>query len=748
MDNINEGQKLSFSTLLTTMPNNIEIPIIQRDYAQGRKKVINIRDQFVNTLFDHLIKEEPLHLDFIYGNILSSQEKFIPLDGQQRLTTLFLLHWFTSKFENKFASFLEIIRDENGSRFTYETRQSSREFCDALVNNSFNLDNDETISEQLRNFNWYFESWDNDPTVASMLVMLDTIQKIHKERDLPELFEKLIGANELITFQFIELADHGLTDDLYIKMNARGKPLTDFENFKAKFEKILQDNPVWEKGKFLKVYHEKMDKSWTDFMWKYRDPKSNTFDKAFMNLVGTIFGISLATEETIQVDIIKDLMSGKNSNQLFDFYELNNRGSFSEVHISRFFSYLSNLISEKGNLLDPLDNNEVFSLSDFIKKTFEYNLSYSDRLQFYAYQEFLSSGKDINYLNQWMRVVRNLSENTFFREAPAFVNAVQSIKDLLTHSEDILSYLENKKEIKAFENIQKDEEYLKATLINKSNNWASKIYHLENHPYLRGQIGFFLSFTGLTQYIQAHGNGSWSDKIDNHLLEQFEKAIKLSENIFDANGITTYGNFIFRRALLTFGDFSVRKGSNWSFITNGVSREISWKSLLRESNDQLPQREVLFSLFEELDPDQDIKKQLLEIIETSTIEDYRKGFIGYPEVLRACGNNLFIRYHTKDSILLLSKNQTNGKHHEYFTYYLDCVLQDQGIKTVYQTANSIDEFKGITKINGYSCEVKWVPTSEVTDEQSTYLIRFKKEEYLTESIDKTLVKLRELSIID
>ncbi len=35
----------------------------------------------------------------------------------------------------------------------------------------------------------------------------------------------------------------GSAEDLYIKMNSRGKPLTEFENFKARFEKTLDWSP-------------------------------------------------------------------------------------------------------------------------------------------------------------------------------------------------------------------------------------------------------------------------------------------------------------------------------------------------------------------------------------------------------------------------------------------------------------------------------------------------------------------------
>ena len=46
-----------------------------------------------------------------------------------------------------------------------------------------------------------------------------------------------------VTFHMIPLEDLGLTDDLYIKMNSRGKPLTEFENFKAHFEKTIEGLP-------------------------------------------------------------------------------------------------------------------------------------------------------------------------------------------------------------------------------------------------------------------------------------------------------------------------------------------------------------------------------------------------------------------------------------------------------------------------------------------------------------------------
>ena len=78
----------------------IEIPIIQRDYAQGRKndEVNRIRELFLDAIFHSITDKKPITLDFVYGDV-SAEGVLTPLDGQQRLTTLFLLYWYIAKKE-------------------------------------------------------------------------------------------------------------------------------------------------------------------------------------------------------------------------------------------------------------------------------------------------------------------------------------------------------------------------------------------------------------------------------------------------------------------------------------------------------------------------------------------------------------------------------------------------------------------------------------------------------------------------
>ena len=86
--------------------NQIEIPIIQRDYAQGRIGKEKLRESFLTSLKQALDGKLPhgekgLKLDFVYGAI--EKGRMQPLDGQQRLTTLWLLHWYIALRSGNFS---------------------------------------------------------------------------------------------------------------------------------------------------------------------------------------------------------------------------------------------------------------------------------------------------------------------------------------------------------------------------------------------------------------------------------------------------------------------------------------------------------------------------------------------------------------------------------------------------------------------------------------------------------------------
>ena len=337
-------ETINFPKLLTSKAELIEIPLLQRDYAQGRNKedITTIREKLLSDIFDRLRKGKKLKLDFIYGTI--ENKCFVPLDGQQRLTTLFLLYWYCAIAKNEIDNFHKHCVDEyEKSKFCYTTRPSATDFCDALVihKNMSGVDitfkENEKLSQKITNSTWYYSVWKHDPTVAGMLVMLDTIHGAYnnsKAQDWP--YSNL----DTIEFEFIDLEEFELTDDLYIKMNARGKQLTSFEKFKAKFEQYIQDEEQnWEENipqkEYKKKFAYKVDIEWTDLFWRLindkweiikdnEKSKTQRFNDAYMTCITTIAMASIALNKTTddQKELgkrIQDRLNNPNLVQPSDF---------------------------------------------------------------------------------------------------------------------------------------------------------------------------------------------------------------------------------------------------------------------------------------------------------------------------------------------------------------------------------------------------------------------------------------------
>lgn len=292
-DNID---KLCFVDLIKK--GKIRIPQIQRDYAQGRKhkEVQEIRNHFVrNLLLVVTGKKTETQLDFVYGS--DRKDAFEPLDGQQRLTTLFILHWVLG---------VDLQTAEGESILTYETRNTSEAFCKELVHHKAKQFVDEatektkeskkkadeerskpeeqrdaskqiahiyTPSEIIQNRDWFQWGWRFDPTINSMLVMIDTIcEQMDWNLDIDACQARLNN----ITFNHLDLGEMGMSDELFIKMNARGKLLSDFDKLKSTLEEEiqLQQSEMNDRGNTLadsKIEHawrENMDGKWIDLFWQ------------------------------------------------------------------------------------------------------------------------------------------------------------------------------------------------------------------------------------------------------------------------------------------------------------------------------------------------------------------------------------------------------------------------------------------------------------------------------------------------
>lgn len=685
MNNNPTSEKLTFRELISK--HKIEIPIIQRDYAQGREGKADIRTNFLNALLE-VVDGKKLELDFVYGSVKKDKEgnaTLQPLDGQQRLTTLFLLHWFVATKENKLDDELKKLL----TKFTYETRTSSREFCNDLINKGIEFDNlletdyhdkekikskNNELSKTIIDSSWFFLSWKRDPTIKSMLRMLDAIQQTFQDKT--EVWDKLNN----ISFHYIELQNFGLSDDLYIKMNARGKPLTDFENFKAKFEQHIKQNE-WESNLApTETFAHKIDTVWTDLFWNYRDKTENIFDEQLLNFFRTKAVINYTLKADIKSNNFRanvDLLRGSDTIPFNQYLEL---GCFDEEYFTTLKATL-NKLSDKDGLNTFISETTYVNEQEIFNGTIKNDLSYPDLVIAFAYYQYLASEKNIEIekLKSWLRVVRNLVEGSrpyLFNNANEFANALRSINELLQYRNSIVDHFAEIQInlLSGFISEQVIEEKLKAKLITQNEVWKNTIIEIENHGYFNGQIGFLLH---------------WCQINDEPNLNSFKEYAEKSKAIFGTTGLNNFENFLFERALLAIGDYLLSKGKNHSFLIDN-ERDISWKRLLRDNNEK---RAYLKQLVDKVSVS-NLSKDLQTIVdEFSDQNDWRYYFVKQFEMISACGDQKLIRRNNEFDILLLEKTATNGKHREYYSYSLFVELMIEQPDISYCKQSSVNDWK-------------------------------------------------------
>lgn len=597
--------------ILSNKKLKISIPIIQRDYAQGRlnDKATDIRNKFLDEIFNRLDNNENLFLDFVYGSI--EDDKFIPIDGQQRLTTLFLLHLYFAKKEKKDCEYLK--------GFTYETRSSSIEFCEKLVVEDLDFTKDK-ISPDIKDSSWFMPFWENDPTVKSMLEMLDAIHDKFKNSNFYDRLEN-------IQFSFLELKEFGLTDDLYIKMNARGKPLSEFENFKAEFEKELSQE--------IKA---KLDNAWLDLFWGLKDSDNlSSVDKRYMAFFKGV-------ASNFYVLNIKDTKEAKD----FDF------DKFNALDTLEFFSSNKNNVNNVIKILDELCEVPNCELLKNFTDTSK-DITYETRANFFALSAFLINfgaqklGGD--FYKEYERITSNVARDFNIDSISNLKQAFEFINEICDKckNEKIFELLEgfDDKQPESFKTIgfYKWQEKKKLKLMQSDTRWIDAINEAEKHWYLGSNLTFLIDFA-------------------ENDVEKFKEYYKKFDEIFKEDR----ENFFFQRALLTKGDYLPERGNSsyftfCNFNNNSRSKDDNWRDVFFDKE----KNQILKKL---LDDERNLE-QIIEDFDDKSYWGYY--FVKYPEILKECSNFwILVDYYT---IRVLTGAFTNSYHVEYYTFALFITLQ-------------------------------------------------------------------------
>ena len=673
--------------------NTVEIPIIQRDYAQVRK---NAKD-FLRDIFVHLNNNQPMKLSFVYGT--TSGGMYVPYDGQQRLTLVYLLTLFLASYCEDWDEVKRL------SRFNYYTRDQATAFCKFLTGFDTEFEDDKknvfqridikdkSIQKGIENDSSFYGSWIYEPTVNSMIVVLQSIQdefmiitdklpadeKVEKAK---EFLKQIINGDIFFDWCSIQASDN-----IYIKMNGRGKPLSAFDNFKntlyAELDKLRKKalaSGKTEKVEFLADFEVKMDGIWTDLFWKNRDAFAGTenYDIApyMMNFLYYIF------EFRHTVNCNSFFFGGKESFKWIDeknvvtflvkfkdLCDVNNAGKKGQITIddyiwaSKLLDIISDRVLKNQNISLSIDNyqdevqllKELSSHKGSIGSTktvivaslyYEYLVNASE---FDVHGKLIST--DCSCRSQWIELIKRLMKTASTFKArydsllrdkhilTGFVNVFVPVAFQNTSCGDFLisanNFDENKlKELKQYFDVshvysQLVEEIEKYKL--KSNNpaeWMLAIEKAEKElPLFENMIYFLVK-------LSQDSNGDAD-------VKQFIRYLNLMKQVVNEKGVV--GQNYFSAIMLSFADYRKSSGegysNSWSLCSNtSTSEAFIWRYFFDVIEGEIAEKgkskiDVLRSTLELIERTGNVNAAYASVTKNPSDTSWASVVIRYPEVL-------------------------------------------------------------------------------------------------------------------
>ena len=608
----------------------IEIPALQRDYAQGRRDAEEIRSSFLSYLKGKLISEENDTLDFIYGTVDEKLQTLVLIDGQQRITTLFLLYWFfaaTGNEQNR-EEFQQNLQDNGkSSRFKYATRPSSKEFCNALVSRlseiNTSLFSERTVSEVIIDQKWFQNHWINDSTVKSMLNMLDAMQNEFDSYD-DNLYSRL---QNVFSVDFLNLNDFSIHEAgrLYIKMNSRGKPLTRFENLKTKLltyinsghfnidlqfssdisSEVLKGLSLSDKIGWL------FDIRWTDAIWsaipqEEKNKEENLSDSLLDRILLNLVVLPIMNECCVREIRLKKESEEKSQNVVVDksyfskgveslpydsiFSALNEYDKDGEI-LGWLFSFLNDITTWDSESKEwRLKNVNTYEWLKFGNLTYfqslfsiikDNKITLADILRLHAIYLFFrmyGENSDLNLLKEWLHFSANVIEaSTYILSNDEFVYSLASLTLLCEQFPLMDRNTIKDNPYRGLDSLQIEEEVEKRRLADENSECRTEIILQEEklYDYFEGQLRYPLSYSGLLENPYTPS-----------ALDKFGKACSILYSLFVKPTGDKLKKIVYNqltRALLTKNEEYMVDVSNRGVRSLLVlnHRDYSWKRFLK-----------------------------------------------------------------------------------------------------------------------------------------------------------------------
>lgn len=633
------GETYNLSELFSGK-HKIIIPDLQRDYCWGNDSHTEEKKDLVTGFVNNIISQFQvssntaqgnLNLGLIYG--YESPKDYIQLcDGQQRITTLFLLIGSLNKKvqDNPFSQYLisdfEYNQDDKEPYLQYSIRESSLYFISDLVCHYFinkkeeDSEYAETVDE-IKKSSWFFNEYNTDPSIQSMLKAISKIEKIltgQTEEWCKEFGKYLV---EDLTFMYYDMVDRKNGEETFVVINTTGEPLSPTQNLKPL---IIAANSS----------HNDIPSRWEEietWFWKNRQGENDTADAGFNEFLRWV---TILNTDKVKEILAKGRYSFPKDSITFEvIYEIYKKTKF------LFEEWDTQADKLQKSFLSPEPNNETNGLKCISQINCFVLLPLIAYCTKWGIQDTQDQGlcRLYHFLQNLTRLA-NVSKavNELVGDAIYIAKNYRDIVDVLNDNKISTTILTEE---------EKGKLHIIKTADNKRPDVEKAFWEAQEHEIWNGQIWPLIEWAG--------GKDSFS-------LDDFNKYKEIFNTVFKDGQNDTF-DFV-RRALLTRnlkGYPRVFKGyTNLSFGWEWSD----WKVLINDNKDEF---KSFFDRFANIQcPDwkticEDMINEYLQNKPTNKTE--YTDFIEYPYLMSYCEVKN-IQSNLEQGILLLKKKRTSAAH--------------------------------------------------------------------------------------
>ena len=580
----------------------IIIPDLQRDYCWGDEnntKSTGERGELVSDFVNNLLAQfndyktkndkECLNLGLFYGYEIPANHIQL-CDGQQRLTTLYLLLGMINKktIEQKengqltegklrchLISDFEFKHDDKEPYLNYAIREASLYFLSDLVCRFF-IGNTDKV-KNIKSADWYFDYYNLDPSIQSMLKALAKIEKIlgddsNSSLDFLEFGDWLINK---VTFLYFDMENRKNGEETFVVINTTGESLSSTQNLKPL---VLQEkNANFDNTCFIDG-GKGIDKCWEDietWFWQKRKGDNDTADAGFaefLRWISIIEQVDKSAPKEEQTDSIKKLiqlvLQGKHCD--FPYKEI----SFEKIYkywkalvwledksnLSFAENYLSPSVNKDVNNRNAIGQNDCFVLLPVLK---------------YIYENISSVESDTNKQRNAKRICeffKNLIriDNVQKSVNPLFGNTIEIINLILNKKGDLVDLLDPDVDVSNIsKQILTEEEKKKLEILKNSKdreNVEDAFWKAQEHSIWSGEILPIIEWaTDTTQVFDLGKFNNYAEKFAEVFAGECDANIDNVRRALLTRGLNDFPRFFRSKTNKCFG----REWSDWQVLING-----------------------------------------------------------------------------------------------------------------------------------------------------------------------------------